>query len=271
MKTPYVVNGLRPNGIGNMVKSLITGLAVDSETTIKPDPSYSLGLYDTVFDSKHIYKGGPFLPWGTYRFLILKDEENDQVHTESSFSNIEVGGRDDVFSTKVAIEENYDRNRISEKVRNRILNTIHSLIFLPCIHSWVHEYTSRFNPETTLGISVRTWTAQHEQNTIMDSQRRYSFNTYAEAIREELHSDITHVVLSLDNINYANEYLKFISSYPVSVILLKHPTDQNDTQYSFVKMLVLSKCNTIIANKVSTFTDLVFWFGDCKPKIRTVC
>jgi len=270
MKVPYVVNGLYPNGIGNIVKSLISGLAIDSETTIKCDPSYSLGLYDSVFDSKHIYKGGPFLPWGTYRFLILKDEENDQVHTESSFSNIDVVGRSDVFSTKVAIEENYDRNRLSEKVYNRISNTIRSLIFLPCIHSWVHEYTSCFNPDTTLGISVRTWTAPHERNTIMDSQRRYSFNIYAEAIREELKPDITHVVLSLDNINYADEYLKFISLYPVSVILLKHKPDQNDTQYSFVKMLVLSKCKTVIANKVSTFTDLVFWFGECKSKIRTV-
>lgn len=259
---PLVLTKPRVDGIGNIVNGLISGLAIDPDTRITCNPEYSLGRYDTVFHSRHIYHGGPQTPFGTFRLLLLKDEAAGQVHTETEFHDIQTCGQS-AFSDQVAIDMNYDPARLSEAVRTRICGTIRSLEFLPCIHAWVEDEVRHLRPETTLGVSVRTWTAPHETNI----HRAYSAAVYKEAIQKALTPEITHVALSVDNAAHAAEYLEFLAQFPVTVHLLQKRPDQNETQSAFVKMLTLASCATVIGSRMSTFTELVFWFGMCRPKM----
>jgi hypothetical protein len=247
------------------MNSLISGLAIDPDTKVTCNPYYSLGRYDTVLHSRHIYQGGEAIPFGTFRLLVLKEEESDQIHTRTEFRDIQTMGYPQ-FSTTVAIDMNYDPNRLSEKIKSRILRTIHSIEFLPCISEWVQENTRFVNPDTTLGITVRTWKAAHER----DINRPYSFDVYRSAIEKALTSEITDVILSVDNPDYNKEYITLLSKFPVSIHVLHKSPEQNETQYAFVKMLTLSKCAKVIGSRMSTFTELIFWFGDCKPKMIPV-
>jgi hypothetical protein len=250
------------DGIGNVVNGLVSGLALDPDTRITCNPEYSLGVYDTVFHPRHIYHGGPQTPFWTFRLLVLKTEEADQVHTETEFRDIQTCGQS-AFSDRVAIDMNYDPARLSEAVRTRICSTVQSLEFLPCIPAWVEAEVSRFTPATTLGVSVRTWTAPHETNI----HRAYSAAVYKEAIQKALTPEITHVALSVDNDAHTAEYLEFLKDFPVTVVLLDKRPEQNDLQHVAVKMLALSRCATVIGSRMSTFTELVFWFGMCRPKM----
>jgi len=259
---PLVVTKPHVDGIGNIMNSLISGLSVDPDTKITCNQYYSLGLYDTVLDPKYIYTGGPETSFGTFRLHVLKEEEHEQTHVETEFTDIQVCGRPE-FSTKVAIDLNYDASVICDRVRNRLLGIFRSIQFQPQIHEWVNAWTRTIDMNSTLGISVRTWKASHEHNI----HRAYSADVYKDAIRKQITNNISHVVLSVDTLDIANEYVSFLSQFPVSVILLQKFHDQNETQFAFVKMLVLSKCAVFIGNRMSTFSELVFWFGDCKPKV----
>jgi hypothetical protein len=250
------------DGIGNIINGLISGLAIDPDTRITCNPEYSLGRYDTVLHPRHIYQGGDATPFGTFRLLVLKSEEAGQVHTETEFHDIQTCGQP-AFSNQVAIDMNYSPDRLSDAVRSRICQTIRSLEFLPCISDWVQEEVQRFTPATTLGITVRTWSAPHETNI----RRAYSSEVYKQEIRRRLTSDITHVLLSVDNDHCVGEYLEFLKEFPVTVVTIPRRPDQNELQHAFVKMLALSKCATVIGSRISTFTELVFWFGECRPTI----
>lgn len=259
---PLVLTMPRVDGIGNVVNGLVSGLAIDPETKITCNRDYSLGVYHTVFHPRYIYTGGPATPFGTFRLLVLKSEEADQVHTETEFKDIQTCGQS-AFSDQVAIDMNYDPTRLSGAVKTRLCRTFQSLEFLPCIPAWVKAETRHFRPETTLGVTVRTWTASHETNI----QRPYSAAVYKEAIARELTPAISHVVLSVDNDAHLDEYLAFLKAFPVTVHVLAHREGQNELQHAFVKALTLSACAVVIGSRMSTFTELVFWFGGCKPRI----
>lgn len=259
---PLVLTKPRVDGIGNIVNGLVSGLAIDPDTRITCNPEYSLGVYDTVFAPRHIYTGGPATPFGTFRLLVLKSEEADQVHTETEFHDIQTCGQP-AFSDRVAIDMNYDPARLSDAVRTRLCRTFQSLEFLPCIPAWVNDELRSVSPSTTLGVTVRTWTAPHESNI----HRPYAAEVYKQAIQRELTPAVTHVVLSVDNDAHLAEYLEFLRAFPVAVHVLARREGQNDLQHAFVKALTLSKCATVIGSRMSTFTELVYWFGNCAPKM----
>ena len=110
---------------------------------------------------------------------------------------------------------------------------------------------------------MRTWTASHEYNI----NRKYSFEIYKNAINDVLakKSSINTIVLSLDNEIVESEYRELLKNYPN--IIIYRETNVNHLQYVIIKMLLLSKCGYFICNRISTFSELVFWFSECKQKV----
>jgi hypothetical protein len=82
--------------------------------------------------------------------------------------------------------------------------------------------------------------------------------------------DIENILLSLDNYDVEPQYMEYLASFGKPVVVLRKTDDINELQYAFIKMLTLSKCKYFIGNRISTFTELVFWFGECKPKVYPV-
>jgi len=260
-------------GLGNVLKSLISALSVNRNSKIEPNRGLT-GNYETVLDARLVYNQSEsnhlvVLSYDCWRWRVLKTEEDIQTTLENDFSQ-GFGCGDSLseyFSSKVQIDLCYNRTLISSVVYNRIVFAIQQVKFTDAIYAEVNKIDVEF--ENTLAISVRTWTALHEEGVT----RKYSFDDYAAAIRQMLieNSNIHTIVLSVDNESIFAEYLLFLTRFEnVSVVpLFKHSKIGvlNYLQRSVVKMLVMSKCAYFICNRISTFSELVFWFSGCTQRV----
>jgi len=248
------------------MKGFLSAFSVYPNSKIECNPEYSLGHYDTVLAPKHIYTGGPREDFYTCRLLVLRSEQEDQEPIETEFRYTNGCGNPRLnhnFSMTKLIDWNYDPIRIHPRIRHRFLSAIDRIQFQPYILEQVRSYTNEFPPGRVLGVSVRTWTAPHER----EVNRPYSFEVYMDAIRSEL-DNISAVVLSVDNPDVLPDYLTALSHVPV--IVLTPTASENPTQTAFIKMLVLAHCDVCIGNRISTFTELVFWFSRHRTKIIPV-
>jgi hypothetical protein len=264
----HVPNGA---GIGNTLKGFISGLTVNPNTKIECNPIYILGNFDTVLDAKYILteidkQTNVIEPFSSCRWLILKKEEDIQGDLPYEYSNYNAVDLNNpkythIFTPKVTIDHYYDRTLIHDDVYFRFMKVIQSIVFKPIIYNEINKYNIDF--EKTLGISVRTWTASHEFNI----NRKYSFEIYKNAINDVLakNPSINTIVLSLDNEIVESEYRELLKNYPN--IIIYRETNVNHLQYVIIKMLLLSKCGYFICNRISTFSELVFWFSECKQKV----
>jgi hypothetical protein len=259
----WVITKTSCDGIGNVMKGFISAFSVNPDTRIECNPDYTLGNYDSVLDSRHIYQGGECEPFYTCRLLVLREEEEEQENIYNEFQYTNGCGNSNLnhyYSFTKLIDWNYDVSRISTRVKDRILGAIDKVVFQPHILESVDTYVSQFHPGKTLGISVRTWKANHEQNI----DRPYDFQTYANAIRQHLPS-VSTIVLSVDNEDVLPEYLELLQDRHVIVL-----RQNNETQTAFLKMLTLAKCDFFVGNRISTFSELVFWFSRCAIQVTPV-
>jgi hypothetical protein len=254
-------------GIGNIFKCLISALSINPDTVIKCHKNYIYGHYDTVLDKKFIYTGETekfIQPVYTCRLLLLKEEEEYQPNIPSDewymngLSNPEFHH---YFSFSNQIDWNYDPDKIHERVRNRFFTSIDRIIFTPTILSEVQTFLTKVS-YPVLGVSVRTWKSHHENGI----NRAYNPNIYRDKITEVLQANpIISVILSIDNETYVDPYLDL-----PNMIILRKPAHFNDIQFAVYKMLVLSHTNYFIGNRISTFTELVFWFSKHNTKVYPV-
>jgi len=258
------------DGIGNVIKSFITAYSVNANSKIDCNSDYLLGVYDTVLDERHIYKENPNITpkyMYTSRLLVLPEEENEQQHIFSA-ENYEVNGCGNndynyLYSFQRLIDYNYDPDRICKRVKKRIIGAIEKIKFLPFIENKVLENIKTIS-ENTLAISIRTWKCFHETNI----NREYNSEVYKEKIRDVILAvNPDKILISFDNHDYEEEYISFLNSFNIPIVILNKETDTNDLQHAFIKMLSLSSCRYFIGNRISTFSELVWWFSKCQIKV----
>ncbi len=274
----FVIKKNSCDGIGNIFKSFITAYSCNPNSRIECNPNYALGVYNTVLAPQHIYDvetedytGKEIAYMYTSRLLVLDGEDNEQQHIFMP-ENHEVNGCGNLkynylYSFKCLIDYNYDNNRVCERVRQRILNTIHNIEFLPDITERVERNHCMFAGLNILGISVRTWKCFHERGI----QRPYNSLEYKNMIKNVVNNcGIQGFVVSFDNHNVETEYMDFLSNYDLPMWILRKEDGVNELQHCVIKMLTLSKCNYFIGNRISTFSELVYWFSDCNVKCFNV-
>jgi hypothetical protein len=276
MNERFIIKDYRADllGIGNVLKCLISALSINNDTVIQCYDDYIYGSYDTILDDKFIYKGQTDKPLEnvrTARLLLLKSEESLQENIPSE--EWYLGGLDNpkyhhYFSLTKAIDWNYNPDTLNPLVKNRIFQNIDKISFKPVIDAIVKKVQESFQNEITLGLSIRTWNASHENNI----KRAYNSETYFSKIEEVLnnHKDINKIVISIDNHQYADKYLEYFKNRNLKCLILNKNERINDIQYALIKALILAKCNYFIGNRISTFSELVFWFSKHKTKVYTV-
>lgn len=252
-------------GIGNVFKNLISALSVNDDTVIECYDNYIYGQYQTILDDKFIFKGSSkkqLEKASTCRLLILKHEEEFQDNIPGG--DLYMGGLNNyklsyLCSYSRKIDTNYDPLKVHPLVKNRIFAAIDKIIFKPIVTNMVNSISETFKLKRTLGISIRTWKASHENNI----NRAYNFETYKDKIIEVLdkHNDINMVVISIDNRDFLDKYQELFNERNIETIILNKSECINDIQYAIVKALVLAKCNYCIGNRISTFSELIFWFS----------
>lgn len=280
-ETKIVVKKTNCDGIGNVLKCFITALSISDYCEIECNADYIFGNYETVLCESQVFNNlnkiynivnTEFVY--TCRLLVLKEEENEQNNIFNEFQYTNGIGNDNLnhyFSFLKLIDWNYDKNKIIPKIRQRIFNAIDKIKFQPIIIDNVNKILKNnyISSNNTLAISIRTWKSFHENNI----NRDYSFDVYMNNIINVVNNqNITKIIVSIDNIDYINEYINLFNSLNISYTILENELDNNlnELQKTVIKMLTLSNCNFLIGNRISTFTELIFWFSKCNINILPV-
>jgi len=271
------------------MKGLISALGIYENVAVECNPDYILGNYDTILEDTLIYRpveatspdSSPTPPiqvqyFYTCRLLVLRTEEEFQSNIANEFKYTNGCGNpvlNPVFSMSRLIDWNYDPALICEQIKTRIFRAIDRIEFKPIILDTVDKIHQRFVTNAkTLGVSVRTWKGVHETNLNIANERSYDPAEIKRKIRSIMkENDIRTVVISFDNHVVEPEYVKFLHETcgDVKVIVL-HKNGCNELQSAIVKVLALSKCDYFIGTRISTFSELVFWFSRCGIDVRTV-
>jgi hypothetical protein len=278
MNKQIVIRKTDCDGIGNVLKGFISAYSVYDNTVIECNKNYVFGNYDKILNSKHIYnidednedniKNIEY--FYTCRLMVLKEEEKYQQHIPNEFFYSDRGGNSfisNLFSDSVLIDWNYDESKISYKVKNRILKTIKKISFNDTVtneYNLIKNKIKNIGILGILGISIRTWKSSHEKGI----DRLYSSSIYKEKIKEVLVNNLIDcIVLSFDNNDYIEEYTSYISTLPnisnKQIYILNNiiSHDLDPLQKVIIKILLLSDCKHFIANRISTFSEIIFWFS----------
>ena len=280
-KMHLVVPVTNEAGIGNTLKGLITALSLTDDATIQCNYSAMMGNFTNVLDERHICKDiTKYDTFSTCRFLVLKTEEDVQQDLPTEISCYTIPDMSNpkfhsLFSIKSMIDWYYNKSLIANVVYERILRGIDKIVWSNVVLSEVartqaNVYSNLKNGRV-MGVSVRTWTAVHERNI----NREYSTEKYVTAINDAVKmaqndgTCIDCVFISYDNHVVAPQYASVLSSFPV--ISYVKPAHVTELQCAVIKMLVLSKTDYFVCNRISTFSELVYWFNRCRQKVFTVC
>jgi hypothetical protein len=268
-----VISKTNTDGIGNVLKAFITALSIHDNVVLQCNTEAIYGQYDTIMDEKYIFseKCSKKIEYVyTCRLLVLKSEEEFQENLQNEFQysdGCQNHNFNNLFSVSKLIDWNYDPNKLYKQLKERILNIIDKITFKDVIIDELKNMENlMINSENNnLAISVRTWKSHHEKNIV----RPYSFDIYKNQIITDLENNkIENILLSIDNEEYLQDYINLFENYKnITIFVLKKPDHLNYTQFALIKVLILSKCNFLIANRISTFSELIFWFGKCKIKV----
>ena len=279
-------------GIGNTLKGLITALSLTDDAKVRCNPMAMMGDFTKVLADEHIYKEGTngYDEFSTCRFLILKSEENvqrDLPNELSYYNGVDMSNPKFhwLFSMRSMIDFYYDRSLIADVVFDRILRGINKICWTGVVLSEVARVRAVMFPSaptsgsetkppgSILGISIRTWKAKHEYNI----DREYSPQKYQAAIREAVREAkcdgkekaIDRVFISFDNPMAAPDYVEALTEF--TIISYVKPDHVTELQCAVIKMLLLSETDYFVCNRISTFSELVFWFGGCRQRVFPVC
>jgi hypothetical protein len=104
--------------------------------------------------------------------------------------------------------------------------------------------------------------------------REYDFEIYKEKIVQIVSEEkIKTIMLSIDNEEFIEPYLNLFKELRLTSILLINMETKgslNEIQKAIIKVLLLAKCDYFIGNRMSTYSELVYWFSGCKTIVRTV-
>ena len=262
------------SGLCNVLKSFVTAISI-GETNILPrfdihfDADYREILDDSLICHGSHEFGDSFV---SARLLILKSEENEQADLINDAKalgdhpNIANKSLSHIFSTH-SIDWFYDRSLISDNVYNRIQNGVSKIKWRDEVLSEVERVSANFE-YPLLSIQIRTWTHQFDPpncTSIRDGViRDYNFETYKNAIDQFLNSKTPPktIFLTADVDSVLPQYLEYLKDY--NVITYTKPEHVTQMQYSAASMLLGSKSDMLVCNRLSTFAECMWWFGGCK-------
>lgn len=262
------------SGLCNVLKSFVTAISI-GETNILPrfdlhfDADYREILDDSLICHGPHEFGNSVI---SARLLILKSEEAEQPDLINDgkalgdHPNIVNKSLSYLFSTH-SIDWFYDRSLIADSVYDRIQNGISKIKFKNEVLSEVKRVSNNFE-YPLLSIQIRTWRHQFDPpncTSIRDGViRDYNFETYKNAIDQFLNSETPPktIFLTADIDSVLPEYLEYLKDY--NVVTYTKPEHVTQMQYSAASMLIGSKSDMLVCNRLSTFAECMWWFGGCK-------
>jgi len=155
----------------------------------------------------------------------------------------------------------FEYARIPPSLRTTYLDLLHSLKIKTSLLEYVHEFSSEHFDENTTSIHMRTWMTDSWDKAPRRHAHFFKFENYIDAIEAQLPNK---VFLSSDNAEYARRLKQRFGS---ALIMLPENHSFNATEEAFVSLLLLSKNAVLFGSNVSTFTEMAWWYSDCRSRV----
>ncbi len=283
--TQVVIRKTTCDGLGNVLKGFMSLRRIHDDVAVQCAPEYMYGTYDTVLRPEAVYHNdstcGRHVEFAyTCRLLVLRDEEDEQSTIPNEYTSTDGCGNADLntnFSRSVLIDWNYDVSKLAPRLVKDVVRTVRLIPWHPTVTAAVDKYWTLLTEGRTgrnvLSVSVRTWRASHEWGV----NRPYAFTTYAAAIRGAVERmagappDLALLSIDVPDVDVWHEYTTLLQSeLGVPTAALNGPgpggvsmPDLNPLQTAAVKMLLLAKGTVLVASRISTYSELIFWCSEC--------
>lgn len=281
----------RPIGMGNVMKALITFLSIHNNTKLAILPGSIFGDFSTILEHSHIFTSydnvhehsplhyNQHQKVFTWDWLLLKDEElhfhkmmkhdlRTTVHMfQKPYLNLDNALLRSYFCSIYTIDYVFDRASLPTPVVKRILQTITEIKFQS--HILQQSYAlSDMLIAPALGVTVRSWSAVHETNTVVN--RPYNQSAYEQSIRELVNKyEIRSVLIAFDNPTLLQpQFQPFLDSLGIPVYSYDESLSTSSLDKPAIEMLALSRTRHLLGDAVSTFLHTVYWFGECKQMVH---
>lgn len=252
------------SGIANRIKCIVSVLRLSNDPKIywtsilnSPEEINTLsdpGKLSDVFDManievKEMPNENKYYSW---RLAVLPSDK-----IPNNFSEYH-----DKKSNKDHTDIDLAYEKIPIQVRNEYINAFKKLKINSSILEEVDEFTKKNFNEHTISIHARSWIDTKPNN---PRRKRFieNYNKYFEEADKyvNLHDD-AKIFIASDSFKIIEE---FKEKYKEKLVVYDRPNTsfRND----MVTILLLSKNPIIIGTYLSTFTEVSWWFSECKSKV----
>ena len=267
--TNKIIVAANPGGIANRIKCLVSMWRLSEEFNKKfylywiknktCGASFS-DLFENDFSeiSKEKLKEIPaeecFLSQ-TFRFITLTDEIPDKFAK--------------VYPTTRGNNIDFEFERIPQKVRENLLLYLKLLKPIKNIKYIVDHFAEKYDVENLVGVHVRRDDFLYGKERLGDVSSNEKF---FEKMKEILNNDpSTKFFVCTDSQETEDEFIKEFGDK-----IIVYPKKNRDrttriaTQQGLIDLLLLSRTKHIVGTFRTTFTELAWWFGDCKAKVDII-
>lgn len=277
----YIATG--GGGIGNQIKKLV------SAKRLHPDSQTDLGYFNDLFDNQNLYHNNnrSGIPMCTWRFLVFPEDieipKNFNIHTTG---NEVTGDKFTWFDPYSNWSFNNDgRNvdceylRIPEVYRQKILNIFKKYLTInKNIQRFVDEFYKHYNNFSS--IHLRSYNADTfvknganrggDHNPRARARHQYWNNVQRNQVYDYINQLKESIIyISSDN---RNEIEQIKTKFPNKTFI--HYTDvfekpfESDYSNDFLDMILLSKGIEMILCRISTFSEVAWYYSNCNNNIK---
>ena len=193
---------------------------------------------------------------GTWRFLLTQEElrNNSFLNEKRDYGE---KGLDFNFSD------------VPEEIKKEILIYLKQLNPLKSIQKEINNFEKKYNLKKTIGVHIRRGDFADRK---ISPGRVSSDEKFIERMRELIKENFkTKFFLCTDSKAMEDKmeriFPKKIIKFPKTSFIR---TDVRATQEGLIDLFLLSKTKHILGTYRSTFNELAWWLGKCKPKIELI-
>ena len=174
-------------------------------------------------------------------------------------------GFNQTYSSKEGDNIDFEFERIPERIRKMLLGELLSLRVLKEIKEFVESFNKRHDLGRYVGLHIR----RGDNRFTVDGREKISSDEkFIEIINKTPNEKF---LLTTDGEDTKERFRKLFGEriiiYPEEKVLR---SDKESIKQGLISMLLLSKTKHIFGSYLSTFAELAWWFGGCKPKINIV-
>ncbi len=187
----------------------------------------------------------------TWRLLPLPEDHLPHNFSQAPFS-------------KPGENIDFEYNRIPQLVRDRFLTYINQIVLSQYIKDKVSNYINTHNPYD-ISFNVRTW-AEVECGRFRYFDKKAAYETIDKTGK-------SNFFVSCDSQDFldkvTNKYKDRVLYYPKRTFLGDRDSMEG-IQDAFIDLLLASKSKRLILSHISTFSEMIWWFSDCKPDVEII-